>query len=82
MDTEYKAANNKVTLFGMIKLPIIVDKVNSKVKEFSIKDGALTIKTDGEKAATTIITSLNGLQQVTVKENKKNATKSVIALFQ
>ncbi len=82
LDTEYKAANNKVTLWGMIKLPIIVDKVNSKVKEFSIKDGALTIKTDGEKAATTIITSLNGLQQVTVKENKKNATKNVIALFQ
>ncbi len=82
LDAEYKAANDKVTLLGMIKLPIIVDKVNSKIKAFTIADSTLTIDTDGEKKANTILTSLNGLQQVTVKEDKKNATKSAVALFQ
>ena len=82
LETEYKAANNKVTLLGMIKLPIVIDKVNSKIKAFAIADGALTIKTDGEKNAQTILTSLNGLQQVSVKEDKKNATRGAVALFQ
>jgi hypothetical protein len=81
LNEAYEVCNNTFSLIGLVKVPVVINKSNTTITEYTIDDSLLSYIAESDKNIHRVKASLNSLQQVSVKEDKKKGTINVISMF-